>query len=357
VPVSQKKRWLLLVLPLHLAFRDVAPVGTGFRASMPIVAGAGRASTPQWVDPQRHAPPLTRYRTFRSRTIRGEVAYLVYLPPDYQADHDRRYPVVYWLHGLGCGPAVGAVFVWRLDEAIKAGRVPAMIAILVNGLPASMYCDSADGRAPVESVIMADLIPHVDATYRTIARREGRAISGHSMGGFGALRLALKYPERFVAVSCLAAALYEDASGLARRRPEVFRDVFGGRSEAFEAQSPWTLLDRNADRIRGKMHIRLLIGERDRFFESNRRYHRWLERRGIPHEFHVFRNFEHDYAPFYLGLGERAFTFDAKAFAPVVGPHADADAVEAGAGTARVRDRGGKSKRGRSAARASSPCR
>ena len=235
------------------------------------------------------SPPLTLYRTFHSRTIDGEVGYLVYLPPDYRADHDRRYPVVYWLHGLGCGPAVGEVFVWRLDQAIKAGRAAAMIAILVNGLPASMYCDSADGRDPVESVIIADLIPHVDATYRTIARREGRAIAGHSMGGFGSLRLAFKSPERFVAASGLAAALYRGRLGPGTAASEVFRDVFDGRREAFEARSPWTLLERNAGPD----------PQQDAYPSARRRagsvlrvqppLPRMARAAGVPHEFHVFR--------------------------------------------------------------------
>jgi endo-1,4-beta-xylanase len=170
--------WMLLpVLPLLAGHRGGAPPVPDPSASIRPPIETRWDPPPEWVAPRADCPPLTAYRTFHSRTINGQVSYLVYLPPDYEAHPERRYPVVYWLHGLGCGPATGAVFVWRLDEAIKAGRAPAMIAILVNGLRASMYCDSADGRTPVESVIITDLIPHVDGTYRTVPRREGRALA------------------------------------------------------------------------------------------------------------------------------------------------------------------------------------
>ena len=83
-----------------------------------------------------------------------------------------------------------------------------MIAVFVNGLAGNtMYCDTPDGKYPVESVIMKDLIPHVDATYRTVASREGRAVEGFSMGGFGAAHFGFKYPEVFGVVSIEAPAL------------------------------------------------------------------------------------------------------------------------------------------------------
>ena len=77
------------------------------------------------------------------------------------------------------------MFVSPLAAAIRAGKAPAMIVVLVNGIAASFYCDSPNGKLPVDSVIIKELIPHVDQTYRTIARREARAVEGFSMGGYG----------------------------------------------------------------------------------------------------------------------------------------------------------------------------
>ena len=99
------------------------------------------------------------------------MSYLVYLPPSYEPQPAARYPVVYWLHGLNGDQRGGVPFVEQLDAAIRAGKAPAMIAVLVNGMRDSFYCDSKDGKWPVESVIIKELIPHIDKTYRTITRQ------------------------------------------------------------------------------------------------------------------------------------------------------------------------------------------
>ena len=72
-----------------------------------------------------------------------------------------------------------------------------MIAVLVEGLPGGGFMDSADGKTPIESVIMKDEIPYIDSHYRTLPKREARALEGLSMGGGGAFHLAFKYPEMF----------------------------------------------------------------------------------------------------------------------------------------------------------------
>ncbi|MBI3465982.1 MAG: SMP-30/gluconolactonase/LRE family protein [Planctomycetes bacterium] len=138
---------------------------------------------PIWLEPTRAAPFGTHYKTFASAAVGQEVSYLLYLPPEYEASPERRFPVLYWLHGGGGNQVRSAGFIERLDPAIRAGKAPAMIVVLVNGLPGSLYCDSQDGRRPVETMIVKDLIPHIDQTCRTIARREGRGVEGFSMGG------------------------------------------------------------------------------------------------------------------------------------------------------------------------------
>ena len=154
-----------------------------------------------WADPNKAEPAGTKYQTFHSQTIGGEVSYLVYLPPDYETHKDVRYPVVYWLHGGGGSQRTGDNFIERLDAAIRAGKAPPMIAVLVNGVGGSLFCNSIDGKKPVETVIIRDLIPHVDKTYRTYGTPEKRAIEGFSMGGFGTIHLGFKYPELFGAIT------------------------------------------------------------------------------------------------------------------------------------------------------------
>jgi acetyl esterase/lipase len=152
-----------------------------------------------WVDPIIDEPLGTRYVTFAAPSLgSGRMAsYLIYLPPGYDKSPMKRYPVLYYFHGGGGSQRVGDIWVQKLDAAIKAGVCPPMIAVLVEGLPGGGFLDSPDGKSPIESVIIKDLIPHIDATYRTISRRESRALEGLSMGGSGAFHFGFKYPEMF----------------------------------------------------------------------------------------------------------------------------------------------------------------
>ena len=263
---------------------------------------------PAWVEPSRQEPAGTTYRTFRSKAIEGEVSYLVYLPPAYEQEKDRRYPVVYWLHGLGDDQRSGGPFVERLDAAIRNGAAPAMIAVLVNGMRSSMYCDSADGKVPMETVIIRELIPHVDSTYRTVAAREARAVEGFSMGGFGAARLGFKYPQMFGLVSILAGALHT-ADSLAERRAEIFRNTFGSSKEYYQAESPWTLAGKHAAAVRAGTRVRIWVGGEDQLQDRNTEYHQLLEKLKIPHEFRVVAGAGHNYRQVLDGVGERGFGF------------------------------------------------
>jgi enterochelin esterase-like enzyme len=178
---------------------------------------SGDASASQdrgnWVDPNKEEPSGTQYKTFHSRTIDGDVSYLVYLPPNYESDAQRRYPVIYWLHGGGGNQRTGDYFVEKMGEAMQAGKTPEAILILVNGVGGSLFSDSIDGSKPVETVIVRDLIPHVDATYRTFGMRKMRAVEGFSMGGFGALHLTFKFPDLFGSITALAHAPIRPDSG------------------------------------------------------------------------------------------------------------------------------------------------
>ncbi len=138
-----------------------------------------------WLDPNRQEPAGTKYKAFKSFAIGEEYSYLIYLPPGYETAKDKRYPVLYWLHGSDGSQRTGSEFISFLDAAIKKKQAPEMIAVLVNGRGEQFWNDSFDGERPVESVIIKDLIPHIDQTYRTFAKREGRAVEGFSMGGYG----------------------------------------------------------------------------------------------------------------------------------------------------------------------------
>jgi endo-1,4-beta-xylanase len=261
-----------------------------------------------WLDPDRTEPPGTHYRTFASRLAGGEVSYLVYLPPDYETAAAHRYPVVYWLHGLGGSQRGGARFTTQLDGAIRNGRAPAMIAVLVNGMRDSMYCDSRDGRWPVESVIVKELIPHIDQTYRTLADRKTRAVEGYSMGGYGAAHLGFKYPELFGIVGIMAGALH-DAESIAARRAGIFKKTYGADAEYFQANNPAMLVEKNAGAIRGRTQIRIAVGDRDPLQPRSQALHELLDSLKIEHEYEVVPGVGHNGGLFYQTLGERAFAF------------------------------------------------
>jgi enterochelin esterase-like enzyme len=268
-----------------------------------------------WVDPDRSAPAGTTYETFFSRTIGRQVSYLIYLPPDYQSAVNKRYPVIYWLHSLGSTQREGAAtFVPRLDAAIRSREAPAAIVVLVNGLGDSRFCDSYDGKQPVESVIIGDLIPHIDTTYRTVATRAGRAVEGFSMGGFGAAHLGFKYPEVFGAVSVLSGALWDAESVATPPRARLYGRNFGGKKEYFEENSPWNLVAWNADAIRGRTLVRVVAGDRDGLSVLSQKYHELLETLHIEHEYSLLPGIGHDEVGIFRGLEKRMFSFYATAF-------------------------------------------
>jgi len=154
----------------------------------------------KWVNdfPKDKYPGL-RHATFRSPSMNVEVGYCVYLPPGYDAAENqaRRYPVVYWLHGGRPGSETKVIGLTPFfDKAIKKGEVPPAIYVFPNGGIVSHY-DYPILKSPGETVFIRELIPHIDATYRTVASRNGRAVEGFSQGGRGTARYLFKYPELF----------------------------------------------------------------------------------------------------------------------------------------------------------------
>ncbi len=126
----------------------------------------------------------------------------VYLPPGYAKHRQRRYPVVYFLHGiLARADNYVALLAWpqSIDRAIAKGKLQEMIFVLpdaMNPYGGSMYSNSIV-TGDWESFVARDLVSYIDAHYRTVARREARGLSGHSMGGYGTLRIGMKYPDVF----------------------------------------------------------------------------------------------------------------------------------------------------------------
>jgi enterochelin esterase-like enzyme len=271
-----------------------------------------------WFVASQETPTGLQFQSFDSKLAGTKVSYVVYLPPDYNTATNRRYPAIYWLHGRGGSQTGAATFASRLDAAIRAGRAPAAIVIGVNGRRTSSWVDAMDGTSPVQSVIIRELIPHVDATYRTIAQREARAVEGFSMGGAGAAKLGFKHPDLFGVVGIVGGALHDLDSY--RQRGDAFQVIYGGNEEYYLANDAWSLLRKNADAIRGRTFVRVAVGDKDRLLDKNTAYHQLLEQLDIRHEFGVVPGATHNPAQVYDGLGNKNWDFYSKAFAALAPP-------------------------------------
>jgi enterochelin esterase-like enzyme len=264
-----------------------------------------------WVDPVTNSIPGTTYHVF-STPVRGkdkQGSYLIYLPKDY-ATSGRRYPVIYWLHGGNGNSREGGWMCGQLDAAMQQGEMPSCIVVFVQGLPIGWYNNSKDGTMPVEDVIIRDLIPHVDATYRTINRREARGIDGMSMGGYGSLHLGFKYPELFGVVSSIAPSI----TTFEMERKEVVAPTFEDDAAYFNANSPSTLVKANSDYIRKNTKIRLLVGDKDFLYDLIQQFHQQLKDLQISHQYGIATGADHDYKEVISKLDFNSFAFWGSAF-------------------------------------------
>jgi S-formylglutathione hydrolase len=135
----------------------------------------------------------------------------VYLPPSY-ASSEKRYPVVYYLPGYGDSRVIGFGLPGDMDALIESGGVNEMIMVVTGGdskMGGSFYVNS-----PVtgnwEDFIVKDLVGYVDSHFRTLPQAESRGITGHSMGGFGALNIAMHNPDVFGAVYSMSPGLFDE---------------------------------------------------------------------------------------------------------------------------------------------------
>jgi enterochelin esterase-like enzyme len=148
--------------------------------------------------------------SFKSNALGHDYKIRVYLPDDYKAK-EQLFPVIYLLHGAG-----GNETSWTaqdnakeiLDALIKRGSMRSSIAVMPDG-GNSWWIDGAAEKA--ETALMDELLPYVEGKYRIASQRRMRAIGGISMGGYGALNLALKFPDKFCAAALLSPAIYDPA--------------------------------------------------------------------------------------------------------------------------------------------------
>ena len=148
---------------------------------------------------------LVEFKTMVSQTLAGEEAYSIFLPPSFRRDTSRTYPVVYFLHGLNNDQTSWTVERYgnlqnKVEDLILEKKIPEIIMVHPFGNN-SFYCNYADGTKRYEDFITGELVACMESNYRARRGREHRAIGGTSMGGYGALKIAMKHPELYSATA------------------------------------------------------------------------------------------------------------------------------------------------------------
>jgi len=245
-----------------------------------------------WFNVPKTLEPGLEHKGYHSAAMDKQIGYNLYLPPGYQTGK-QRYPVIYWLHGRNNTENSDQYPLRYLADGITAGKLPPMILVYVSGGSQSNYCDSYDGKYLAETTVIKELIPHIDKSYRTIASRGGRAVQGMSMGGFGAMRLALKYPDLFSSVVAFAGGYRWPETMKVNPHPS-YVEMFNDDPEIFRASHPETFGRQHAARIRGRLGIQIYVGNQDPGLEGNRRMHTLLDELEIAHGYQEFDGIAHN---------------------------------------------------------------
>jgi S-formylglutathione hydrolase len=264
----------------------------------------------------------------------------VYLPPGYKAHKHQRYPVIYLLHGYTDNDDnwFGAKHSFvdapaAIDKALASGSAREMIVVMPNAYTVymgSMYSNSVT-TGNWEAFITRDLVSYVDSHYRTIPDRASRGLAGHSMGGYGTMRLGMKYPEVFSSIYAMSACCLlpnpnptADATAKAEaihtpadlaktdfgtramiasaaawspnpKNPPLYLDLptLDGKPQPqvaaeWDANAPLAMLDQYVENLKQLHAIGIDVGTKDGLMASNQELDRKLTLFGIEHKFETY---------------------------------------------------------------------
>jgi S-formylglutathione hydrolase FrmB len=265
-------------------------------------------ATWRWNVPDAVNVPGLEHATIKSASMNLEAGFNIYLPPGYKESSDR-YPVVYFLHGMTGTEKSEAWLAGIVHKAIADRKIPPTIAVFPNGGYSSFYLDWAGGKVMAETMLIKELIPHVDATWRTIASREGRAICGFSMGGYGSMRLSFKYPDLFSSAVSIGGAV-----STADRMID-FRKARGTELEkVYREGDPWALAKTNADRVKGRVALRLYVGDKDGTFKAHAPFVDHLKSLDVAADLKVLEGVEHNPGQYFPKMAVEMLEFQAQGF-------------------------------------------
>ena len=224
--------------------------------------------------------------------------YCALLPPSYDAQPKKRFPVLYFLHGLG-GDQTFLVSTggWSMIENAWEQKRFREFVLITPDADTSFYINSNSGRVKYETFFIREFVPAMEKKFRLEGTRSGRAISGISMGGYGALRFAFKYPQMFSSVAAHMPALLEQLPRGSQNAgfTAFFGTAFGSPvDEAFwKANSPFVFA--RTSNLAG-LKIYVDCGDRDNYgFDGGvREMDKLLTTRHVPHSFHIYPG-QHDW--------------------------------------------------------------
>jgi S-formylglutathione hydrolase FrmB len=259
----------------------------------------------------------------KSRILGETVHYCVLLPPSYDSVPAKHYPVLYFLHGLGENEqTLFKTGGWNLIEDLRQQHKVGDFLIVTPEAKASFYVNSANGKVRYSDFFLQEFIPYIEANYRIRRERKARAITGISMGGYGALRFAFAKPDMFSAVSAQSAALITDSpkeldaalrAGTPRAR--LLGSVFGNPIDVahWKQNDPFWLARKNKAE-NSKLAIYFNCGNDDEYdFEVGAAaLDKQLTEEHIKHEYHLYPG-NHSASYFGAHIGE-VMEFHSKMF-------------------------------------------
>jgi S-formylglutathione hydrolase FrmB len=236
---------------------------------------------------------------FNSHILHRDVRYCVMLPTNYQTDTGTKYPVLYFLHRLGENEqALLQSGGWGLIEDLRRDHKVGDFLMVAPEGRGSFFINSADGHDRYSDFLLIEFLPFIETKYRAIRERKSRGVTGLSMGGYGALRVAFAHPELFGSVSAQSPALMtesphelnsdlHDAGPLAKLLGNVFGDPINVAH--WNQNNPLLLARKNQAQLRTQA-IYINCGQQDEygFAASAEQMHKQLLSEKIPHEFHLY---------------------------------------------------------------------
>ena len=224
-------------------------VAYGIAVGMAMAAGAQvQTNVPEIVAGAKpvHAEHIKVHGAALEGNLEGDAVdrdVIVFLPPSYEKDKKRRYPVVYALHGYSIGAEqwTHEIHVPQTIEGAIATGSKEMIVVLPDSKTiynGSMYSSSAT-TGNFEKFVYHDVVAYIDAHYRTIANRESRGLVGHSMGGYGASRIGMKHPDVFGALYIMSPCCMSPMTGGGPGPSEQMKErALAGEKKVVAAKSP-----------------------------------------------------------------------------------------------------------------------